>query len=223
MQHTPSTAKPEAHGAPLVAGVPSASLHSPKLEQLLPSRAAQVSASSVLSTGAQRPGLVPAHVSHAAHAGALQHTPSVQNAVSMQSAEVAHEPPSVPCTHVSLLRPSTFDTPPKSTSSPRLASNAAPWLMRAAGEAAGKRCVHVAVSPCQAHSSPRKPVLFPPAKRRLSLRTLSNTSVCVLRAGGEVVTTRCVHVVPSHVHVSPSRPLLPVRPPNRSTSRRMAS
>jgi hypothetical protein len=94
-QHTPSTTNPDAQSLGASTTVPFLALHSPRFEQILPSAAPHVSASSMFSTAVQRPGLVPLHVRQVLQDKTLQQTPSTQNDPFKQSSFVVQPPPSV--------------------------------------------------------------------------------------------------------------------------------
>src|SRR5205823_1929999 len=97
--------------------------------------------------------------------------------------------------------------------------------VRADGEAAGVRWVHVV--PSHSQVSPKGPLVSDwPPNMTITRRRASYAIAVESRGGGEVAPVRSVQVVPSHVHVSPTRvpPIPPpTKPPNSTTLPRAAS
>src|SRR5205809_2662144 len=106
-----------------------------------------------------------------------------------------------PQTHVSFSSPPVVVPPPKMTTWPRPASNAAPYCPRADGFVAGFSWFHAVPSQIQVSSTYTPPIK--PPKRTVLFRTASYASLCVYRGDGAVAGLLATHSDPFHVQVSP--------------------
>ena len=105
--------------------------------------------------------------------------------------------------HVS-LRYAVADAPPKSTCTPRVWSNAITLPKRGPGAFAGVRWVQLVPSHSQVSllMLPGNTALLTPPNIVTTPRMASDQNANVSRGEGLVAGARCVHAIPSKVHVS---------------------